>query len=91
MIKDFAKSVALRCALNLRTIFSMLVCSLSVPSLYARRYARALRANFLEVESGKDCGAIEAKIKPWKSLYLFLRLKFCFIRPQSYSIPLPVT
>ena len=48
----FAKSFALRCALNFFTIFSMQACTLSTPSRYARRYARAFLANLREVEMG---------------------------------------
>lgn len=89
LINALAKSAAFLCALKRCTIFSMQAYSLSTPCLYARRYARALRANFRDVRNGSDCGAIEAKMRPWKSTYLFLRLKFCFMRPQSYSMPLP--
>ena len=46
----FAKSSALRCTLKVLIIFSIEACSLSQSSRYARRYARALRANLREVE-----------------------------------------
>lgn len=77
--------------LKILIIFSIDACSLSQPSRYARRYARALRANLRDVDSGSVARDIESRINPWNCLYLFLRRKFCFILPQSYSMPWPAS
>lgn len=88
-MNEVAKSRAFLCTLNFFTIASMHACSLSTPSRYARRYARAFRENFRDVESGKASGDIEARMRPWKFFPLFFLRKCCFILPQSYSIPFP--
>ena len=62
-----AKSIALRCVLKVFTMLSIEASSLSTPSRYARRYARALRANLRDVASGSAARDIDCRISSWSS------------------------
>jgi hypothetical protein len=85
-----AKSFALRCALSRLVISSILAITLSTPSRYARRNMREPC-----VRTRRELGSIArdmlCRIRVWNlpASYLFLRRKFCFILPKSYSIPSP--
>ena len=62
-----------------------------LPHTQTRSLKMALRENLRDVDSGSAVRDIEFKMSWWKLMYLFLRRKFCFILPQSYSMPLPAS